>query len=323
MKETEEKHMILNCMPDYIMTKEEADKLRELTGKEILDVENIRDHVYILDEVEAIIPPWRFKAEDLALLKNLKWIQTFSAGVNTLPLQEIKERGILLTNSSGVHGPQMTDHIMGMILSFSRALLPSIRNQNEKNWKVDYPLSELTGKEMLIVGAGSIGQLLAKKAKAFDMNVVGLKRTVEDLENFDEVRPLNELQRSMKTADYVVILAPLTKETRGLIGKEELALMKEDAVLINLARGPLVDEGELIKALKEKKIRGAGLDVFSREPLPSDSPLWELDNIILTPHLGGFSDVSNERSIELISENIRRYYAGEKLKNIVNLELGY
>ena len=315
--------MILNCMPDYIMTKEEADKLRELTGKEILDVENIRDHVDILDEVEAVIPPWRFKAEDLALLKNLKWIQTFSAGVNTLPLKEIKERGILLTNSSGVHGPQMTDHIMGMILSFSRALLPSIRNQKEKNWKVDYPLSELTGKEMLIVGAGSIGQLLAKKAKAFDMNVVGLKRTVEDLENFDEVRPLNELQRSMKTADYVVILAPLTKETRGLIGKEELALMKEDAVLINLARGPLVDEAELIKALEEKKIRGAGLDVFSREPLPSDSPLWDLDNIILTPHLGGFSDVSNERSIALISENIRRYYAGEKLKNIVNLELGY
>lgn len=315
--------MILNCMPDYIMTKEEADKLRELTGKEILDVENIRDHVDILDEVEAVIPPWRFKSEDLDLLKNLKWIQTFSAGVNTLPLKEIKERGILLTNSSGVHGPQMTDHIMGMILSFSRALLPSIRNQKQKNWKVDYPLSELTGKEMLIVGAGSIGQLLAKKAKAFDMIVVGLKRTVDKLENFDEVRPLNELQRSMKTADYVVILAPLTKETRGLIGKEELALMKEDAVLINLARGPLVDEAELIKVLEEKKIRGAGLDVFSREPLPSDSPLWDLDNIILTPHLGGFSDVSNERSIELISENIRRYYAGEKLKNIVNLELGY
>lgn len=315
--------MIFNCMPDYIMTREEADKLRELTGKEIMDVENIRDHVDGLDDVEVIIPPWRFKAEDLALFKNLKWIQTFSAGVNTLPLKEIEERGILLTNSSGVHGPQMTDHIMGMILSFSRALLPSIRNQKEKNWKVDYPLSELTGKEMLIVGAGSIGQLLAKKAKAFDMGVVGLKRTVEVLENFDEVRPLDELRKSMKTADYVVILAPLTKETRGLIGKEELALMKEDAVLINLARGPLVDEGELIKVLKEKRIRGAGLDVFSREPLPEDSPLWELDNVILTPHLGGFSDVSNERSIELISENIRRYYAGEKLKNMVDMDRGY
>jgi len=99
--------------------------------------------------------------------------------------------------------------------------------------------------------------------------------------------------------------------------------MKDDAVLINLARGPLVDEEELIRVLKEKKIRGAGLDVFSREPLPEDSPLWDLDNIILTPHLGGFSDVSNERSIELIAENIRRFYAGEKLKNMVNLELGY
>lgn len=323
MKEIEVKRMIMNCMPDYIMTKKEADKLRALTGKNILDVENFRDHVDRLDEVEAIIPPWRFKAEDLALFKNLKWIQTFSAGVNTLPLKEIRERGILLTNSSGVHGPQMTDHIMGMVLSFARALLPSIRHQKEKNWKVDYPLTELTGKEMLIVGAGSIGQLLAKKAKAFDMRVIGLKRTVEELPYFDEVRELEKLSESMKTADYVVILAPLTKETRGLIGKEELSLMKEDAVLINLARGPLVDEAELIELLKEKKIRGAGLDVFSREPLPEDSPLWDLDNIILTPHLGGFSDVSNDRSIALIAENIRRYYAGEKLKNIVDLELGY
>ncbi|HSL86614.1 MAG TPA: D-2-hydroxyacid dehydrogenase, partial [Bacteroidales bacterium] len=296
---------------------------RELTGAEIMDVDNIRDHVDILDQVEAIIPPWKFKAEELALLKNLKWVQTFSAGVNTYPLKEIKERGILLTNSSGVHGPQMTDHIMGMILAFSRGLLPYIREQKEKKWAVELKLTELTGKEMLIVGAGSIGKLLAKKAKAFDMKVIGLKRTVEELQYFDEVRPMDDLQETMKTADYVVVLAPLTKDTRGLIGKEELSLMKKDAVLINLARGPLVDEKELILALQEERIRGAGLDVFSREPLPEDSPLWDLDNVILTPHMGGFSDVSNERSIALIAENIRRYKNGEELKNVVDLNLGY
>lgn len=315
--------MILNCMPVEILSKEEADKLRELTGAEILDVDNIRDHVDILDQVEAIIPPWRFKAEELALLKNLKWVQTFSAGVNTYPLEEIKKRDILLTNSSGVHAPQMTDHIMGMILAFSRGLLPSIRKQKEKKWNVDFSLTELTDKEMLIVGAGSIGKVLAKKAKAFDMKVIGLKRTVEELLHFDLVRPLEDLKEAMKSADYVVILAPLTKDTRGLIGKEELAVMKKDAVLINLARGPLVDEKELILALQEERIRGAGLDVFSREPLPEESPLWDLENVILTPHMGGFSDVSNERSIALIAENIRRFQNGEELLNQVDISLGY
>lgn len=315
--------MILNCMSRDVLSKEEADRIRELTGRDILDVDNLLDHVDILDQVEAIIPSFRFKAEDLDRLPNLKWIQAFSAGVNTYPLKEVRDRGIILTNSSGVHGPQMTDHIMGMILSFSRALLPSIRNQKKKEWKTDYPLSELTNKEMLVVGAGSIGKLLARKAKAFDMRVVGLKRTPEEIPYYDEVRPLEDLKEAMGSADYVVILAPLTPETRGLIGREELSSMKKEAVLINLARGPLVDETALIEALQEKRIRGAGLDVFRREPLPEESPLWDLDNVILTPHLGGFSDISNERSIKLIAENIRRFTNGQELLNKVNLELGY
>ena len=315
--------MIVNGMPSEVLKREEADKIRELTGRDILDVDNLKDRVDILDQVEILIPSFRFKAEDLALLPNLKWIQAFSAGVNTYPLKEIRERGIILTNSSGVHGPQMTDHIMGMILSFSRALMPSIRNQRNKEWRTDYLISELTNKEMLVVGAGSIGKLLARKAKAFDMRVVGLKRTPEEIPYYDEVRPLEELKESMRSADYVVILAPLTPETRGLIGKAELSMMKKDAVLINLARGPLVDEPALIEALQEKRIRGSGLDVYRREPLPEDSPLWDMDNVILTPHLGGFSDISNERSVKLIAENIRRYYGGQELLNRVNLELGY
>lgn len=315
--------MILNLMPTNVLSKAYADKLRESTGAEILDVENLAEHVDILDRVEAIIPSWRLKEEDLALCKNLKWIQSYTAGVNTYPLNYIKERGITLTNTSGVHAPSMTDHIMGMILAFSRALMPCIRNQKEKVWNVDYPLFELEGKELLIVGAGHIGSLLAKKAKAFDMKVIGLKRTVTPLENFDEVRGLDELKASMKTADYVVILAPLTEKTRGMIGFEELHAMKKDAVLINVARGPLIVEEALLEVLREKKIRGAGLDVFHKEPLKEDSPLWDMDNVILTPHLGGFSDQVARRAVEFISGNIRRYEKGEKLENIVNLELGY
>lgn len=315
--------MILNFMPKSVLSKENADRLRELTGTKIIDVDDLNDHVDILDQVEGIIPAWRLKEEEMAQLKNLKWVQSFSAGVNTYPLKAMKDRGILLTNTSGVHAAPMSDHIMGMVLAFSRSLLQCIRFQKEKRWEVDYPLDELGGKEMLIIGAGHIGRVLAKKAKAFDMKVIGLKRTVEELEYFDEVRSLDRLEESMATADYVVILAPLTKDTRGLIGEKELKAMKEDAILINLARGPLVDENALIEALKEKRIRGAGLDVFSREPLREESPLWDLDNVILSPHLGGVSTQYVPRTVEFIAENIRRFEEGEKLQNIVDLDLGY
>lgn len=315
--------MIINCMPRSVLSQEEADLLRELSSEEIVDLDKMSDAESFYEEVEAIIPPFRYKSEDLMHMKNLKWVQSFSAGVNTHPLSYLKEKGILLTNTRGVHAPQMTDHIMGMILAFSRDFLPAIRHQKERPWSYEYRLTELRGKELLIVGAGSIGQLLAKKAKAFDMTVVGLKRTPEKLSDFDQVLPLKQMLPAMETADYIVILAPLTKDTRGMVGEEAFQRMKKEAVLINLGRGPLVEEEALIRALTEGRIRGAGLDVFHKEPLPEESPLWDLENVLLTPHLGGFSDGTNRRAVELMAENIKRFRQGEKLQNVVDLHLGY
>lgn len=315
--------MIINCMPRSVLSKEEADLLRELSSEEIVDLEKMSDAESFYDEVEAIIPPFRYKAEDLQPMKNLKWVQSFSAGVNTHPLSYLKDNEILLTNTRGVHAPQMTDHIMGMILAFSRDFLPAIRHQKDRLWTYDFQLTELRGKELLIVGAGSIGQMLAKKAKAFEMRVVGLKRTPEELRDFDVVLPLDDMLKAMETADYIVILAPLTKETRGMVGEDAFRIMKKNAVLINLGRGPLVEEEALLSALKEKRIRGAGLDVFHREPLPEESPLWDMENVLLTPHIGGFSDGANRRAVELMAENIKRFRRGEKLLNIVDLGLGY
>jgi phosphoglycerate dehydrogenase-like enzyme len=315
--------MIINCMPRSVLSKEEADLLRELSSEEIVDLEKMSDAESFYDEVEAIIPPFRYKAEDLQPMKNLKWVQSFSAGVNTHPLSYLKDNEILLTNTRGVHAPQMTDHIMGMILAFSRDFLPAIRHQKDRLWTYDFQLTELRGKELLIVGAGSIGQMLAKKAKAFEMRVVGLKRTPEELRDFDVVLPLDDMLKAMETADYIVILAPLTKETRGMVGEDAFRRMKKNAVLINLGRGPLVEEEALLSALKEKRIRGAGLDVFHREPLPEESPLWDMENVLLTPHIGGFSDGANRRAVELMAENIKRFRRGEKLLNIVDLGLGY
>ena len=315
--------MILNCMPRSILSKEEADALRASTGAKILDVENFKEGVENPLDVVAMIPPFKYREEDLLPYENLQWIQSFSAGVNTHPLKALQERGITLTNTRGVHGPQMTDHIMGMMLAFARDFKKAVKNQEKGLWTMDYTLSELTDKELLIVGAGSIGQLLAKKAKAFDMRVVGLKRTPEPLTHFDAVLPMETLKEAVKSADYVVMLAPLTKDTRGMIGEEILYRMKKEAVLINLGRGPLVVEEDLIKALKEKVIKGAGLDVFAKEPLPEDSPLWSMEQVLLTPHLGGFSDLTNDRAIALMGENIRRFMAKEPLKNVVDLSLGY
>lgn len=315
--------MIINCMPRSVLSKEEADLLRELSSEEIVDLEKMSDAESFYDEVEAIIPPFRYKAEDLQPMKNLKWVQSFSAGVNTHPLSYLKDNEILLTNTRGVHAPQMTDHIMGMILAFSRDFLPAIRHQKDRLWTYDFQLTELRGKELLIVGAGSIGKMLAKKAKAFEMRVVGLKRTPEELRDFDVVLPLDDMLKAMETADYIVILAPLTKETRGMVGEDAFRIMKKNAVLINLGRGPLVEEEALLSALKEKRIRGAGLDVFHREPLPEESPLWDMENVLLTPHIGGFSDGANRRAVELMAENIKRFRRGEKLLNIVDLGLGY
>lgn len=315
--------MIINCMPRSVLSKEEADLLRALSLEEIVDLEAMSDAEGFYEQVEAVIPPFRYKAEDLLPMKNLKWVQSFSAGVNTHPLSYLKDKGIVLTNTRGVHAPQMTDHILGMILAFARGFLPAIRYQKERPWSHAFQLTELRGKELLIVGAGSIGQLLAKKAKAFDMRVVGLKRTPQILADFDAVLPLDRMLETMGTADYIVVLAPLTKDTRGMIGAEAFSRMKKEAVLINLGRGPLVEEEALIEALREGKIRGAGLDVFHKEPLPEESSLWDMDNVLLTPHLGGFSDGTNRRAVELMAENIRRFRRGEMLLNQVDLTLGY
>ena len=195
--------MIINCMPRSVLSQEEADLLRELSSEEIVDLDKMSDAESFYEEVEAIIPPFRYKSEDLMHMKNLKWVQSFSAGVNTHPLSYLKEKGILLTNTRGVHAPQVTDHIMGMILAFSRDFLPAIRHQKERPWSYEYRLTELRGKELLIVGAGSIGQMLAKKAKAFDMKVVGLKRTPEELQYFDQVLPLEHMLTAMETAQLI------------------------------------------------------------------------------------------------------------------------
>lgn len=315
--------MIINHVPYRIFSEANVEVLVKRIGEPVLSVRDLDAEDVPLPEVEVLLSLGRLRREQVEAMPRLRWVQSFSAGVNTYPHEALAERGILLTNTSGIHAPQMSDQIMGMILGFSRSLLDCIRHQHARRWHVDYPLEELAGKNLLILGAGEIGQLLAKKARAFDMHITGIRRHPRPMEYFDRVLSLEHMEPMLAEADYIVVLAPLTPKTRGMIGVAQFQRMKETAVLINVGRGPLVEEAALLEALREKRIRGAGLDVFSREPLPSDHPLWDMENIILTPHTGGFSPETEIRAVELIADNILRFRQGASLRNMVNLERGY
>jgi phosphoglycerate dehydrogenase-like enzyme len=246
---------------------------------------------------------------------NLKWVFSVSAGVEKLPVKEMKERGILVTNTSGVHAVSIAEYVMGGLLAMSHHLHKYLPLMKEKKWGELISGEDLEGKTMLIIGAGHIGSEIGRKAKAFDMKVLGLKRTPCSLENFDGVYAIEQRKELLPLADYVVMAAPLTKETYHLMGKEEFSLMKKEGIFVNIARGDTVEEEALVAALQEKRIKGALLDVFHREPLPEDSPLWEMENVLLTPHSSGISKNVTRKVIGMFRENYERYKKGERLIN--------
>ena len=201
------------------------------------------------------------------------------------------------------------------MLSLSHHFPLFLRNQERAHWQTVFSGDDLEGKTLLIVGAGHIGRDIAKKAKAFDMTVLGTRRHPAPEEYFDEMLDAGALHLALPRADYIVVAVPLLDETRALIGAAELALMKETAVFINISRGGTVDEDALLSALLEKRLAGAVLDVFKTEPLPEDSPFWQMENVLVTPHSAGLSDNSSRKTVSLLCENITRFRAGRPLIN--------
>ncbi len=267
--------------------------------------------------------------EFLAKAKNLVWVQAMSAGVDGLISNEalVKNEKIVLTNHRGVHGPAIADHAMALLLTLTRDMRFHEANQDKKEWGKGQ--SELTpialdGRTMLVVGIGGIGSEIAKRAKAFGMTVWATRRSQAPKPDYiDRVELSPALLSMLPEADVVAIAAPLTAETEGLFNKEAFAAMKKGAYLINIARGPIVVQDELIAALKSGKLSAAGLDVTEPEPLPASSPLWELKNVIITPHVAGHAEVTVTRRWTLLRENLRRFAAGEPLYNVVDKVAGY
>jgi len=265
----------------------------------------------------------------LRYLPKLCWIHLTAAGVDRISSHaaEITARNLLITNSSGVHAVPISEHVMAMILSLSRDLQRSIRRQIKHGWtNRDHweHMGEVDGTTVGIIGVGRIGQMLAKKAKAFNMQVLATRRNAaQQLPFVDKISGPDGLRDLLASSDWVVVALPLTRETEGMIGESEFKAMKRSAHLINIARGKIIQEKALIKALQNGWIAGAGLDVFESEPLAKDSPLWDMENVIITPHHAGVSPHHMKRRFGIFIENLKRYQNGEPLINAVDINLGY
>jgi phosphoglycerate dehydrogenase-like enzyme len=251
----------------------------------------------------------------------LRWIQTTSIGTDKFEEAGVPER-VAFTNAAGLKGRTVAEHTMALLLAQIHALPQMERARAAGRWarvELRAQVSSVEGRTMLLLGYGSIGQEIARKAKAFDMKVVALNRRGEGGPPADVVAPIAKLDEWLAEADVVVCALPLSEETRHLIGGRQLAAMKPDALLVNVGRGPIVDQAALAEALQQAKISGACLDVFEVEPPPEDDPLWSQSNVILSPHVAGTGGPLAQRFAELVSENLTRFKQQRPLINRVTL----
>ena len=266
-------------------------------------------------EILAIIAPVLMEA-DFRKARKLQWIQSFTSGVDNI-LQFSSLGDVLITTTRGIHAPQMSELAILLMLSLGRNFPQVIRNQDRRNWK-RWPQPLLEGKTVGILGVGTVGKEVARKCKALGMTVVGITATPRELEAFDRFYSRAELLQAAGEVDFLVLTVPHSPETDRVVNADVLSAMKPTAFLINIARGGVVDEEALIEALKAGEIAGAGLDVFNEEPLPREGPLWELGNVILTPHIGGMSDNYLDQVLPIFEENLRRFINGDR-RNMINI----
>lgn len=259
----------------------------------------------------------------LAEAPRLKWIHTCTAGFDWLMVPELAERGLLVTRSGYSLNIAMGEFVIGYMFLMAKNFRHYLTAQAAHRWE-SIEQEEIGGKTVGIVGAGAVGQEIAKRAVALGMRVIGTKRTPEPQPNFEQVLPSSDLPVLLRESDFLVLAAPLTSETQGLLGREQFAMMKPTAYLINVARGAMCVEDEMIEALKTGVIAGACIDAFETEPLPADSPLWDLDNVVLTPHCSYRSPLTMTRALEQFKTNLALYLKGEPLLHpLKDMALGY
>jgi phosphoglycerate dehydrogenase-like enzyme len=278
-----------------------------------------------LPTADAVVGGAALTDAQLARAERLRWAQVTSAGVEGWLSPALAQHPLTLTNFSGVAAPNIADHVIALLYAFARGLPELFARQQRKEWGDEAPKTfEPNGQTLAILGLGDIGEALAERASALGMTVVAMQRhPTTPPEGVDETVASDELPELLKDADHVVLSLPLTKQTEGMFGAKQFRLMRKSAYLYNVGRGPLIDQEALIAALRDGQIAGAGLDVTDPEPLPADSPLWAMPNVIITGHNAAATPLLWERGIVLLKENVQRFLADEELKNEVDTKAGY
>ncbi|MFC5558789.1 D-2-hydroxyacid dehydrogenase [Ureibacillus thermophilus] len=262
--------------------------------------------------------------EKINIAKKVKWIFVASSGIEKMPHQAIAERGIVVSNVRGIHKKPMAESILAHLLSIKRALPFIYKNQQEKTWNQKTKLYELNGSTALILGPGAIGSEVGRMLQAFDVYTIGVNRSGESAPYMNETHSMDKLKELLPKADILISILPSTVETRYLLNYEHFTLLKDHCIFMNFGRGDLVKTEDLIRALEEKQIFHAVLDVFETEPLPGDSKLWEMENVTISPHISSRSSRYLERSFEIFKRSLRKWMNGERnLENKMDILKGY
>ncbi len=290
-----------------------APKFPELSIHAVAKEEEIGNFIEKMDILLTI----RISDHLIKKASRLKWIQAMTTGVDYIIHLPSLSKEVLITSARGIHGPQMSEMAFLLMLALNRNFPQIIRNQDQRVWK-RWPGKLLYQKKVGILGIGVIGEEIARKCKAFGMTVFGIDIVKRKVDAVDYFYGPEELLQVIQEVDYFIIVAPNTPQTQKLVGAKVFSSVKPTAFLISIGRGEIVDEEALIHALKTGQIAGAALDTFWTEPLPKDHPLWEIKNVIITPHVGGLSDIYVEQVLPIFEENLRRFLQGER-RNLINL----
>jgi phosphoglycerate dehydrogenase-like enzyme len=317
--------ILIDLEPDRL-TEDQVERIRAAApGMRVLWTRDLAQIEEALDDIEIAVGG--FPHHLLPRARGLRWMQQWGAGADwLLRTPQAVELDFVLTSASGVHAIPISEQILAYLLAFARGLHRAICAQVRHQWHQETKdtLFELAGQTLLLIGVGAIGGRTAEVAAALGMRVLGLRRDPENgAPGVEAMYGPERLLDLLPEADFVVTTAPLTAETQGMIGERELRAMKPTAYIINIGRGGTIQEQVLIRALRKGWIAGAGLDVFATEPLPADSPLWDMENVILTGHYAGMTPRYDERALAIFLDNLRCYRAGQPLRNIVDKKLGY
>lgn len=275
-----------------------------------------------LADVEVVIGYNPFAGLDISKLKKLKWIQLVSAGIDMVPAEYVIENSIMVSNNKGYSIP-IGEWILMNILELLKQSSRFYHNQSQKVWKIQKGIIELYGKTVGFIGTGGIAKEAAKRVQCFEARTLGLNTKGTETQYFHECFSTDRIDELLKQSDIVVVTVPYTESLYHLIDEGRISSMKDGVLLVNISRGTIVDEVALIEGLRSGKIAGAALDVFEEEPLSKESPLWEMENVAITPHNAFFSDKREDRMYDIIYRNMKKYIEGKEIENVVDVSRGY